>query len=67
MDQQQQENQSFVVMKLSEDQMEQIADIVIEKLEARVGRAAIKRAAWLVGLVLTSLISLVTAKLTGWL
>jgi hypothetical protein len=56
-----------VYIKLSDEQMEQIADVVITKLEARVGRAAIKRISWIVGLVLTSLISVVTAKLAGWL
>lgn len=63
----QNDSATFVYIKLSEKQMEQIADIVITKLEARVGRAAIKRAAWFIGLVVSALISLATAKLTGWI
>lgn len=52
-------------VRLTDEEVNKIADKVIEKLEARVGRATIKRISWFVGLVASALISFIAVRTFG--
>lgn len=58
-------NQYHILARLTEEQINQIADRAVEKLEARVGRSIIKRTLLVVGLGVSALVSAALAVLLG--
>lgn len=59
------QKQDPVSITLTDAQIDQIANRAVEKLEARVGRTVIRRAAWIAGLGVSALVSLAFALWSG--